>query len=68
MPKHADSSVLKKSKRRTSKQKKNFSSYVEFRERFQEYQRKKNNKPGDSRHICRPYEEQFLQPKRENSS
>ena len=67
MKKHADSSVLKESKKYPSKQKRNFSSYRDFRQHFQEYQRKKNNKSGKSSHVCRPYDELFNQPKKEET-
>lgn len=67
MKKHTDSSVLRESKKNSSKQKKNVSSYGEFRQRYKEYQSKKNSKKAKSSHICRPYEELFNQPKKEET-
>lgn len=67
MKKHTDSYVLRESKKNSSKQKKNFSPYVEFQRRYQEYQRKKNSKIAKSLHVCRPYNELFNQPKKEET-
>jgi len=67
MKKHTDAHVLRESKKNSSKQKKEFSSYGEFHQRYQEYQRKKNGKSAKSSHVCRPYDESFNQPKKEET-
>ncbi|MBA7534960.1 hypothetical protein ES705_27210 [subsurface metagenome] len=67
MKKHTDSYVLQESKKNSSKQKKEFSSYGEFHQRYQEYQRKKNGKSAKRSRICRPYNELFNLPKKEET-
>jgi len=68
MKKHTDSSVLRESKENSQIKKKGFSSYGKFRQHYQEYQRKKNGKSAKSSHVCRPYDELFNQPEKEETS